>query len=165
MELAISILKNELKEREGWLEYNIGNSGQLSLSLIKTNIDGLKKAIDILTAEYRVALVFSNEKKKIFAMIKRFVCKKMKLRHSAIDSNSRERYITEARQIMFRIYYDLFIKDYTSPNKCYVDIGNYFNKDRNNIRSGVRITRDVKKINERSLIMIKEIENMYKFNP
>jgi len=162
MQLAIDTLNKLLIQKEAWLD-DSDDYDEASMSMITENIKGLKKAIDILEIHYRRELVFSPEKKKNLQIIKKFVCKKRKIRQASLNNKNRDRYVAESRHLMFRVYYELFIHEYNSSNDCFVDTGNFFNRDRNCVRHGINVTRDVEKLDNISFIYLEELKAKYNF--
>lgn len=162
METAIEVLKEKLNEKEKWIQdSDIDEYDELALSLINQKITSLRKAIDLLISEYGLSLIYTPEIKKRFDVIKKFVCEKNMIPAENINTRSHKREIVEARQIMFRIYYDLFKHRYPSPNSCFIDIGNYFNRDRNNVRYGIEVTYDVKMLDNRSKLLIMTVKHKF----
>lgn len=159
MIVAITALEDLLKKKEQWLDEGCDDYDEISTPLIVQNILDLKKAVEILLQFHRKEKLFIKSKNERLEYIKKYVCKRLGIHVKTIDTKGKIRYVAEARQIMFRIYMELFLKEYRSYNACYTDIGNFFNRDRNTIRSGINTTKDVRKLNELSLRYARQIVN------
>jgi len=160
MDIAIDIIKKRLADREAWIEdLEIDEHDEIGMSLILQNIKGLKKALSLLIPEVRLMKLKHGKAKKRLNLVKKCISKDLYISDAELDTHSRKQRIVDARFIMFRVYYDLFIIDYHGNIEAIlIELGNFFDRDRNNVRHGIHKTHDLTDLDELSKAFIKKIK-------